>query len=119
MATHSNGISSLQLQRLLALGSYKSAWLLCAKSRQAMVAPPRALLAGIAEVNETEIPLRGKDEPITGGGGRSSQSKMLVADDTGIVSDVGRAWIGCPSIGFDGCALSQVGGETPLVTNIR
>ena len=31
-----------------------------------------------------------------------------VADDMGIVSDVGRAWIGCPSIGFDGCALSQV-----------
>ena len=28
-----------------------------------------------------------------------------------IVRDVGRAWIGCPSIGFDGCALSQVGGD--------
>ena len=44
-----------------------------------MVAPSRALLAGIAEVDETEIPLRGKDDPITGGGGRSSQSEMLVA----------------------------------------
>ena len=30
MATHSNGISALQLQRQLALGSYKTAWLLCA-----------------------------------------------------------------------------------------
>ena len=79
MATHSNGISALQLQRLLALGSYKSAWLLCAKLRRAMVAPSRALLAGIAEIDETEIPLRAKDDPITGGGGRSSQSKMLVA----------------------------------------
>ena len=49
MATHSNGISALQLQRLLALGSYKSAWLLCAKLRRAMVAPARALLAGMAE----------------------------------------------------------------------
>jgi len=64
---------------LLALGSYKSAWLLCAKLRRAMVAPSRALLAGIAEIDETEIPLRAKDDPITGGGGRSSQSKMLVA----------------------------------------
>ena len=54
MATHSNGISALQLQRLLALGSYKSAWLLCAKLRRAMVAPARALLAGIAEIDETE-----------------------------------------------------------------
>ena len=79
MATHSNGISALQLQRQLGLGSYKSAWLLCAKLRRAMVAPSRALLAGIAEVDETEIPLRGKNDPITGGGGRSSQSKMLVA----------------------------------------
>ena len=68
-----------QLQRLLALGSYKSAWLLCAKLRRAMVAPARALLAGIAEIDETEIPLRAKDDPIRGGGGRSSQSKMLVA----------------------------------------
>ena len=24
------------------------------------------------------------------------------ADDMGIVGDVGRAWIGCPSVGFDG-----------------
>ena len=79
MATHSNGISALQLQRLLALGSYKSAWLLCAKLRRAMVAPSRALLAGIAEIDETEVPLRAKDDLITGGGGRSSQSKMLVA----------------------------------------
>src|SRR6516165_1835010 len=30
MATHSNGISALQLQRQLAFGSYKTAWLLCA-----------------------------------------------------------------------------------------
>src|ERR1019366_7799195 len=39
MATHSNGISALQLQSQLSLGSYKSAWLLCAKLRRAMVAP--------------------------------------------------------------------------------
>ena len=79
MATHSNGISALQLQKQLALGSYKSAWLLCAKLRRAMVAPNRALLSGLAEVDETELPLRTKDDPVTGGGGRSGQSKMLVA----------------------------------------
>ena len=42
MATHSNGISALQLQRQLALGSYKTAWLLCAKLRRSMVAPAAA-----------------------------------------------------------------------------
>ena len=39
MATHSNGMSARQLWRQLGLGSYKSAWLLCAKLRRAMVAP--------------------------------------------------------------------------------
>ena len=57
MATHSNGISALQLQRQLGLGSYKSAWLLCAKLRRSMVAPDRSPLAGLVEVDETEIPL--------------------------------------------------------------
>ena len=44
MATHSNGISALQLQRQLGLGSYKSAWLLCAKLRRSMVAGDRSPL---------------------------------------------------------------------------
>lgn len=44
MVTHSNGISALQLLRQLGLGSYKTAWLLCAKLRRAMVAPDRNLV---------------------------------------------------------------------------
>ena len=47
MATHSNGISALQLQRQLALGSYKSAWLMGTKLRRSMVAPGRSALAGL------------------------------------------------------------------------
>jgi hypothetical protein len=79
MATHSNGISALQLRNQLGLGSYKSAWLLCAKLRRAMVAPGRSPLTALTEVDETEIPLRTKDGPVAGGGGRSHQGKMLVA----------------------------------------
>src|SRR5512144_98635 len=79
MATHSNGIAALQLQGQLGLRSYKSAWLLAAKLRRAMVAPGCALLAGLVEVDETAIPLRRKDEPPEGGHGRSHQGKMLVA----------------------------------------
>lgn len=78
MATHSNGISALQLQRQLGLGSYKSAWLMCAKLRRSMVAPGRSPLAGLVEVDETEIVCRRKNDPLTGGGGRSHQGKMLV-----------------------------------------
>lgn len=79
MATHSNGISALQLQKQLGLGSYKSAWLLCAKLRRALVAPGREPLAGLVEVDETEIPCRAKDDPPTGAGGRSGQGKLLIA----------------------------------------
>ena len=78
MATHSNGISALQLQRQLGLGSYRSAWLLCGKLRRSMVAPGRSALAGLVEVDETEIPCRSKNDPLTGGGRRSHQGKMLV-----------------------------------------
>ena len=79
MATHSNGISALQLQKQLGLGSYKTAWLLCAKLRRAMVAPDRSPLKGLVEIDETEIPQRRKDDPPEGGPGRSRQGKMLVA----------------------------------------
>src|SRR5436305_13787848 len=77
MATHSNGISALQLQ--LPRGSCScSAWLLCGKLRRSMVAPGRSALAGLVEIDETEIPCRRKNDPVTGGGGRSHQGKMLI-----------------------------------------
>lgn len=79
MATHSNGISALQVQAQLGIGSYKTAWLLCAKLRRAMVAPGREPLAGLVEVDETELPCRSKNDPPAGGGGRSHQGKILLA----------------------------------------
>ncbi|HUG62938.1 MAG TPA: transposase, partial [Methylomirabilota bacterium] len=36
-------------------------------------------LAGLVEVDETEIVCRSKDDPLTGGGGRSHRGKLLVA----------------------------------------
>jgi ISXO2-like transposase domain/Transposase zinc-ribbon domain len=79
MATHSNGIAALQLQAQLGLGSYKSAWLLAAKLRRAMVAPGRAPLERLVEVDETTIPLRRKEDPPAGEHGRSPRGKMPVA----------------------------------------
>ena len=78
MATHSNGISALQLQRQLGLGSYRSAWLLCGKLRHSMVAPCRTALAGLVEIDETELPCRSRNDPATGGRGRSHHGKMLI-----------------------------------------
>ena len=79
MATHSNGISARQLWQQLGLGSYKSAWLLCAKLRRAMVNPARDPLSGLVEVDETQISYRTKDDPPAGGGGRKGEGKMQVA----------------------------------------
>ena len=78
MATHSNGISALQLQKQLGIGSYRSAWLLAHKLRASMVAPERNPLSGLVEIDEASLPFRTKDEPPTGGQGRSHDGKMLI-----------------------------------------
>src|SRR5262249_53073380 len=78
MATHSNGISARQLWRQLGLGSSKSAWLLCAKLRRAMVDPARDPLSGLVEVDETQISYRTRDDP-PAAGGRSGEGKLQVA----------------------------------------
>jgi predicted RNA-binding Zn-ribbon protein involved in translation (DUF1610 family)/transposase-like protein len=78
LATHSNGMSALQLQAKLDLGSYKTAWLLLHKLRRAMVAPDRSMLAGDVEVDETTIPFRTLDDPVAGGQGRSPIGKLVV-----------------------------------------
>ena len=79
VTSHSNGISALQLQAQLGLGSYKSAWLLLHKLRRAMVAPDRSLLEDLVEIDEATLPLRTKQEPPTGGQGRSPQGNMRIA----------------------------------------
>jgi hypothetical protein len=79
MATHSNGISALQLQSPLGLGSYRTAWMLCAKLRRAMVNPEREPLCGVVEADETIIPCRTKNDPIVVPAGRRGVGKMLIA----------------------------------------
>jgi hypothetical protein len=93
MATHSNGISATQLQLQLGIGSYKTAWLLCANprvqpgGRRAMVDPERNPLSGLVEVDETAIPFRTRDDPVAGPGGRSAEGKMPVIAAVEIVGD--------------------------------
>ena len=79
VTSHSNGISALQLQAQLGLGSYKSAWLLLHKLRRAMVDPDRSLLEDLVEIDEASLPFRTVKDPTTGGQGRSRQGKMRIA----------------------------------------
>ncbi len=47
MTSQKNGISALGLQRVLDLGSYKTAWAMLHKLRRAMVRPGRDRLSGV------------------------------------------------------------------------
>lgn len=74
VTSQKNGISALGLQRVLGLGSYKTAWALLHKLRRAMVRPGRERLGGVVEVDETYW---GGEE--SGVRGRQTEDKALIA----------------------------------------
>jgi hypothetical protein len=74
MATHSNGMSAVQLEAQLGT-TYKTAWLLAQKLRRSMIDPQREPLEGVVEVDQTEIPFRADNsffDPVKSG-------KILIA----------------------------------------
>lgn len=80
-----NGASALGVQRVLGLGSYRTAWRWLHKLRRAMVRPGRDRLSGTVEVDEVYI---GGERP--GKRGRGAVGKALVL----IVAQVDRSKIG-------------------------
>lgn len=74
VTSQKNGVSALGLQRVLGLGSYKTAWALLQKLRRAMVRPGRERLRGCVEVDEAYW---GAEEP--GRAGRTPGTKALIA----------------------------------------
>ncbi len=73
VCTQKTGLSAAGLQRKLGLGSYRTAWLMLQKLRQAMVRVGRELLRGSVEVDETYL---GASE--SGVHGRQLVGKALV-----------------------------------------
>jgi transposase-like protein len=73
MTSQKNGASALGLQRILGLGSYRTAWTWLHKLRRAMVRPGRDRLSGTIEVDETY--LGGPEEGVRG---RETQKKTLI-----------------------------------------
>lgn len=55
------GISANQMKRTLGLGSYRTAWYLCHRIRNAMMAEAEKQLSGIVEVDETWVGGKKKD----------------------------------------------------------
>ncbi len=82
LCAHKKGVSALQLQRDLGLGSYRSAWHLAHRIRLAMKQDPLASkLKGVVEVDETYIggkPRRGGPKSKRGRGTRKTPVMVLV-----------------------------------------
>jgi transposase-like protein len=75
VTSQKNGTSALGLQKILGLGSYRTAWTWLHKLRRAMVRPGRDKLQGIVEVDEAFI-----GAPSKGGKrGRGAENKILIA----------------------------------------
>jgi len=86
ITSQKNGISALGLQRVLGLGSYKTAWAMLHKLRRAMIRPGRDQLAGVVEVDEAYW---GGEE--TGATGRQTELKtriIVAAEEDG--NGIGR-----------------------------
>ena len=75
VTSQKSGTSALGLQRMLGIGSYKTAWLWLHKLRTAMARPGRDTLKGTVEVDEAFI--GGKQSG--GNRGRGTENKTLVA----------------------------------------
>jgi transposase-like protein len=74
LTSQKNGVSALGLQRVLGLGSYKTAWTMLHKLRRAMVRPGRDRLQGVVEVDEAYW--GGEEENVRG---RQTHEKALIA----------------------------------------
>jgi transposase-like protein len=75
VTSQKHGASALGLQRVLGLGSYRTAWTWLHKLRRAMVRPGRERLHGSVEVDETYV-----GGAATGGKrGRGTENKEIVA----------------------------------------
>jgi len=73
VVSQKNGASAVNIQQVLGLGSYLTAWTWLNKLRRAMVRPGREQLAGRVEVDETYV--GGEEEGVDG---RKTETKSLV-----------------------------------------
>ena len=80
MTNQKYGVSALGLQRLLGLGSYRTAWTMLRKLREAMVRPGRGRLQGTVEVDETYV---GGIERGTRGRGTKCKNLSVNSDELG------------------------------------
>jgi transposase-like protein len=81
-----NGASAATIQKIMGLGSYRTAWVWLQKLRRAMITPGRDNLSGVVEVDETYV---GGDRPGKRGRGASGKALVVVAAEVND-SNIGR-----------------------------
>lgn len=87
IATAKNGISAIELQRDLGIGSYETAWAMLHRYRRAMVFANRTPLTGHVEVDETFV---GGHKPGKRGRGAAGKTIVLIAVETPAARGFGR-----------------------------
>lgn len=81
MLQSKKGMSALQIQRMLGMGSYRTAWYMCHRLRAGLMDPEFCQLVGVVEVDETFLGGKDKNRPKSkrsGGGGPFGSNKTVV-----------------------------------------
>ena len=81
VTSQKTGASALGLQKVMGLGSYRTAWTLLHKIRRAMVRPGRDRLSGRVEIDETY--LGGIEEGVRGRGAETKALIVVAAQEDG------------------------------------
>lgn len=97
MATHTPGISALQIQRQIGIANYKNAWHMLHRLRTGMVNESRTKLKGLVEVDESFIggPAKGKK----GRGVAEAENKSLVVGAVEVLKYINRNSKACEKAG--------------------
>ena len=112
MAEAKKGISALQVQRTLGLGSYETAWYLCHRIRASMKDPGGPIgTGGVVEVDESYI--GGKDRN-RHRGKKSSDLRKAAGRESGVPVQPGEEPIGYAKVGVIG-AIARKGNVVAAV----
>jgi len=84
MCSSKKGMSALQIQRNLELGSYRTAWFMCHRIRWAMTQGPMLQkLSGVVEADETYVGGKQKGKPVGHPGPESNKTPVLALVERG------------------------------------
>jgi len=88
MLQSKKGMSALQIQRMLGMGSYRTAWYMAHRLRAGLMDPEFRQLVGVVEVDETYIGGKDKNRPRSKRSG--GPTSALNSGKTGVIGAISR-----------------------------